>query len=183
MEWSQLRLLDLGLSCPGPLFEQIGGSLPNLRSLTMGIRTGEARLPIWRQIPPSCRTLGPVIRFMATVRGLHELDITDFDHAGDALASTILNNQKALQRLSYRVSSVGCRSLPQHLWTASQLQELREQCPDLSHLEIDFPLVEQKWASRFIRKLLHRVISVTTIIVIPTCRSAWIIQSSCHCQC
>lgn len=172
MDCSQLRLLDLGLSCPGPLFEEIGGSLPNLRLLTIGIRTGEARLTIWRQDPPSCRTLGPTIRFINIVRGLHQLDITDFDPAADVLASTIINSQQALQRLSYRVSSVGWRSLPQHLWTASRLQELREQCPNLSHLEIDFPLVEQKWASRSSHKLLHRVISLTTIIVIPTCRSA-----------
>lgn len=41
MDWSHLRRLDLGTSCPEHFSDEIGSSLGNLRSLAMGIRIGE----------------------------------------------------------------------------------------------------------------------------------------------
>ncbi|KAL8658855.1 MAG: hypothetical protein Q9226_000745 [Calogaya cf. arnoldii] len=67
IDWSQLRLLDLGQSCPGPFIEEFAGSLPSLRSLTMGVRTDEARLSIWRyEDSPTCKTMKPIIPFIDT---------------------------------------------------------------------------------------------------------------------
>lgn len=127
MDWSHLRQLDLGVGCPEHLFDQVGPHLYNLRSFKMGA---------------SCEKLGPIIQILHNHRGLQELDITDLNSSTQILVPVILDHQTSLQRLSYRSVSYPRR---EHLWTMAQLRELRDQCPKLSHLEIDFLLVDQKW--------------------------------------
>ena len=147
MSWSQLYRLDIGISCPQYFFEELRSHLVNLKSLTMGIRTGERRYQYWPCGPLTCEDLEPVIRFIKAVPGLHELHITDLDAAAETVAPAILASQKSLQDFSYLASihrNYKRRKDP-HAWTTAQLIDLQERCPDLSRLEIDFPLNEGKW--------------------------------------
>jgi len=100
MDWSQLRTLDLGLSCPQHFFEEIGGQLIGLKSLTLGIGTGPRRNSPWKSGPMTCETLEPATQFIASLPGLHELHITDLDAATETIVPTILETQKSLQALS-----------------------------------------------------------------------------------
>lgn len=150
MEWSQLHTLDLGLSCPQHFFEEIGGHLVGLKSLTMGVRTGDRKYEHRKYGPMTCEDLRPVNRFIESVPGLAELNITDLDAAAPVVVLTILESQQSLQTLSYHTSmhrSYQRRQLP-HSWTTAQLDSLRQQCPSLSSLEVDFPLEDGKWVSR-----------------------------------
>ena len=47
MDWSQLRVLNIGISCPQHFFEEIGSRLCSLKSLTMGARLGKRRHLHW----------------------------------------------------------------------------------------------------------------------------------------
>ncbi len=102
MDWSQLRLLDLGLSCLAPFFEEIRGSLPNPWSLTIGVQIGEDNVIIWHYTPSLHR---PIIRVIDTVRGLQEVSITDLDSFTQVLSSTISKSQKA-SRSSLSICSI-----------------------------------------------------------------------------
>ncbi len=154
MDWSHLRRLDLGLSCPQHFFEEIGSSLKSLESLTMGIRAGSRRYTHWRQGPLTCDTLEPVVTFLESIPELLELNIIDLSPAVVEFASVILDRHMSLRALSYHTSINRSgydryRNQPGRDdacgWLTAQLDILREQCRDLSHLEIDFPLAAGKW--------------------------------------
>ena len=149
MDWSQLYRLDIGINCPQHFFEEIGSCLLNLKSLTMGVRTGERRYGHWTCGPLTCDDLGPVIRFIESVPDLHDLCITDLDAAVETLVPTILASQRSLQNFSYLASRHRRhqRQKIPHAWTPAQLLDLRQRCPNLSHLTIDFPLDNGKWVS------------------------------------
>lgn len=149
MDWTHLRRLDLGLSCPQHFFEEIGGSLHSLRSLTMGIRTGDRYYTHWPHGPLTCENLGTVTTFLESVPNLRELNITDLESAAEELAPTIIATHKSLRKLSYynSINRKYRRRKPPSAWTITQLQDLREQCPNLSHLEIDVVLAEGRWVS------------------------------------
>lgn len=145
MDWSQLRRLDLGISCPEHIFNEMGGRLHSLRSLSIGVRTGERLLSTWLSGRLTCRSVDSVTRFIRSVPGLHELIVTDLNPSAPEIAEAILGSQKSLQLLAYRVCPAyrrrqeGCS----YAWTTTQLHELRQSCRDLSHLEIDFPLTKR----------------------------------------
>ena len=153
MDWSHLTRLDIGISCPQHFFQQIGPSLCSLRSLTMGIRTGNRSWLHWRQGPLTCENLEPVQEFLKSVPGLQELRILDMCHAAKTIAPVILNSHKSLQTFSY-ISSMhrnwhrpmNAEKLP-YTWTQHQLYDLCQQNPDLFALEINFPLEDGHWVS------------------------------------
>jgi len=136
MDWSQLRTLDLGLSCPQHFFEEIGSQLIGLKSLTMGIATGWREHSPWGSGPMTCETLEPATQFIASLPGLHELHITDLHAATKTIVPTILETQKSLQALSYHMPTERRLNRPQlhSRWTTAQLKELRQKAPDLSRL-------------------------------------------------
>ena len=152
MDWSQLRRLDIGISCPQHLFEEVSGSLSSLKSLKMGIRVGSREH--WRNEygPMTSSSLENVTRFIEAVPGLHELIITDLEDAADTIAANIVANQKSLHKLAYLASirRRGWQNLsrvPPNVWRMTQLLELKDQCPTLSYLEINMPLEEGRWVS------------------------------------
>jgi len=149
MDWSQLRTLDLGISCPQHFFEEIGSQLIGLRSLTMGIGTGPRNYVVWKFGPMTCDTLQPASQFIASLSGLQELHITDLDAAAEKIVPTIVQTQTSLQVLSYH-TSMHRRLEPKMLpctWTTAQLDELQQRAPNLSRLSIDLPLEDGKWVS------------------------------------
>lgn len=149
MDWSQLQYLDLGLSCPEDFFEQIGGSLRNLKSLTAGIRTGNRRYIHWKYGPMTCRTLEPAKQFILSLAGLHELCVTDLDNATEMIIPVILDAKQPLRKLSYHVSMHRTYEWKERpcTFSISQLDDLHGRFPYLSWLRIDFPLINGKWVS------------------------------------
>ncbi|KAL8766627.1 MAG: hypothetical protein Q9209_006644 [Squamulea sp. 1 TL-2023] len=159
MDWSQLRRLDLGISCPQHFFEVIGNSLSSLESLTMGIRTGNRRFTHWQHGPLTCDDLSPTKAFLVSVCGLHELNITDLDHAVGSISPVILREYRVIRKLYYH-ASIDRNNAHQHRsppykyeWTPQALGMLRTQCRDLKDLTIDFPLVEGHWPVEHARTL------------------------------
>ena len=147
MDWSHLRRLGLGISCPQHLFEEIGSHLHSLRSLEMGMRIGDRRYKHWQQGPSTCDHFGPIIDFIESIPSLLELKLTDFIPIANVVAPVVVSCHRALRSLSYH-ASMNRRQIeraPMSAWTVAQLQELREQCCDLIDLEIDFPLAAGKW--------------------------------------
>ncbi|KAL8784321.1 MAG: hypothetical protein Q9213_004030 [Squamulea squamosa] len=148
MDWSQLRRLDLGISCPQYFFQEIGHNLPSLKSLTMGIRTGDRYFTHWQYGPLTCNELHPVKTFLSSVCGLHELNITDLDHAARSISPVILQKHSGLRKLYYHASidrhNARQRRPPPYSyeWTPKALNTLRIHCRDLRNLTIDFPLVK-----------------------------------------
>lgn len=104
MDWTHLRRLNLGISCPQYFFQDIGNCLRNLESLTMGIRTGQGDWLHWPYGPLICEDLSPVMRFIALIPGLRELCLLDMECAAQAVASVIVDSQKSLRKLSYIAS-------------------------------------------------------------------------------
>ena len=160
MSWSQLCSLNLGISCPQHLFEEIGGSLSTLKSLTMGVRVGDRKYWRCENGPMTCENLEAVTKFLETVPGLYELTITDLDDAAQIIASTIVSTQKSLVKLSYLSSLYrrgwhADRKEPPSVWSTAQLLELKNQCPALSHLEINIPLEKGRWVST-VNRILRR---------------------------
>ena len=145
MDWSQLRCLDLGISCPLHFFEEFGGSLPKLESLTMGIRTSIRKLPSSNQPsgPPACDDSRIAARFIESVPGLKELHITDCDPRLGVFASAVLTSQKSLQVLSYWAINT-----LQGAWTMANIMDLCLSCPDLSSLHFEISLENGKWVNR-----------------------------------
>lgn len=152
MDWSQLRLLDLGLSCPQHFFEQIGSRLVSLKSLTMGVRTGDRKYTHWKYGPMTCdsQSFEPVTRFLRSVPGLHELRTTELDTAASYVVPAIMESQGSLRTLSYHASMYPrYRQKPfPSVWKTAQLDELRRRTPDLVDLEIDFELEDGKWVGQ-----------------------------------
>ena len=150
MDWGQLRRLNIGISCPQYLFEEIGGSISTLKSLTMGVRVGNRKYWRCENGPMTCENLEAVTKFIGSVPGLHELIITDLDDAAEIIASSIISTQKSLRKLSYLASLyrqgwLTNRREPPSVWGTAQLMELKNQCPALSHLEINIPLEKGRW--------------------------------------
>ena len=150
MDWSQLRHLDLGTSCPAYFFEGFGGQSSSLRSLTMGIRTDERWYSPWQHVNFPFDNLDPMTTFLESVPHLHELRLTDLCIATEVVVPVILDSQLKLRVLSYHVSSDRGRGIELNLplaWRLALHEQLRDRCPDLEHLEIDFPLQKGKWVS------------------------------------
>jgi len=149
MDWSQLYTLNLGISCPQHLFSEIGPQLVGLKELTMGIRTGDRRYEHWKFGPMTCDHLMLVLNFIESVPDLYELNLTDLDASPDIVPLWIVDCQRSLQSLSYHASMHRSEDLREgpHAWDAAQLPYLRQRCPDLAHLLLDFPLVDGGWVS------------------------------------
>ena len=150
MDWTQLRRLDLGISCPEYFFEEIGRRLPSLKSLTMGVGTGTRWYTHWTQGPLTCKHLGQVTNFIESLPALHKMYIIDLDAAAQTVAPAILTSQKSLYSLSYLTSMHrrhGRRNSVR-VWTKAQLLELYQQNCCLSHLELDFALKKGIWVSQ-----------------------------------
>ncbi|KAL8663237.1 MAG: hypothetical protein Q9168_008127 [Polycauliona sp. 1 TL-2023] len=79
MDWSHLRVLDLGISCPQHFFEEVGDCLTSLRSLTMGARGGDRDYTHWTKGPMTCVSLEAVEAFLVSKPQLCELEITYFE--------------------------------------------------------------------------------------------------------
>lgn len=150
MDWSQLRRLDLRLSCPQHLFAEVGSQLSGLRSLTMGIRTGARRYRNWKCGPLTCDSLDQAAAFIEAVPGLHELNLTDLDASVKTIAPAILGSQNSLRKFSYLSSLYRHRprnTVSNRVWTTHEIRWLYRQNLKLSQMEVDFPLDGGKWVS------------------------------------
>ena len=146
MDWTCLRRLDLGSSCPQHFLEEIGSRLSNLKSLTMGVEPDAD----W-----ASQSLTSVVKFIESLPGLHVLRLTDKTNAFETMSSVIVESQKSLQDFSYRDLLRRDTDREVSYWEPSRLRELIVRNPELSQLEFDVPLVEQKWVSTS-RKLKRR---------------------------
>lgn len=145
MDWTQLRHLDLGLSCPQAFFEVIGPTLKNLVKLSMGIRVGSRRYRYWIHGPLTCQSLDPVIDFVQRIPSLVELHINDLTDGPGVVIPAIIRHHQTLRRFSYH-TPLYWRYTPLAVswWTYDQLEELRQKCSLLSYLCVD---VSQEWVS------------------------------------
>lgn len=135
MDWTQLRRLDLGVSCPEHFFKEIGRTLRSLKSLTMGL---EASRYTYRD-----HGLSPFSHFLRSIPELLELHLTDFSAVVHEVAPIILGRERSLHTLSYHVSVDRDWNCPKEhcTWTALQIKCLLECSPGLCHLELSIPLV------------------------------------------
>ena len=149
LDWSKLRVLDLGLSCPQSFFQEMGGRLTSLSSLTMGIRTGSRKYSHSAYGPMTCNDYVPIKRFISSLPSLRQLCLMDLDAAAAEIAPLILEHQTLLQNLSYHVSQHRSHRRQRVVlaWPMTVLQNLPVRCPDLKCLEIDFQLEDGKWVS------------------------------------
>ena len=153
MDWSQLTRLGLGISCPQHLFEEIGPRLRSFKSLKMGIRTGDQTWKPWRQNGPlTCESLSPVLIFIESLPDLCEISLSDMDHAAEVVAPVVLGSQKSVREFSYVSSMHRYRTRrkppiekPVNACKPAQLQELGQQNPELSRLEVNFRLALGRW--------------------------------------
>lgn len=140
MDWSHLRLLDLGINYPQHYFEEFGKSLPSLKSLTIVIRSGDSHsFPSGAQEPTTCNNVLPIHRFLITIPALRELSITDFNSNFADIFEMIETKCQKLRKISYHASLSRRRAhsserLERALAELAKLLELRE-------LTLDFPLV------------------------------------------
>ncbi len=156
MDWSQLRSLDLGTSCPQHFFEQFRGSLPSLRSLTMGIRTGYHSYTHLSPYRLTCENLVPIVEFIESARGLHELNISDSDSAVNEISLPISATYRSLRKLYYhapitRKHRVHGFRLFGYTWSPILLEALGRANPELQELTIDFPYPEGQWVGSTVR--------------------------------
>lgn len=146
MDWSRLRRLDLGISCPQHFFKHFGNSLTSLKSLTMGVRFGDRHYTHWAQGPLTCDGVLVVENFIRCIPHLHELNITDFSSAFAEIFHLIGTRHRTLRKLYYHASIN--RTQRQHgnpdavyWWTAREITKL----PELRELTIDFLLLDGRW--------------------------------------
>ena len=147
MDWSNLRRLDLS-NCPLQFVKEIGHRLVNLKSLTMGIGFGGQDRRYWPHGPlPGPLTnedLEVVTTFIGSLRGLHELRITDLFDAAKTIAPEFSASLKSLQKLSY------VSNKPLGVWSKAHLLDLHQNCTNLSNLELDFRLTCGLWVSKYL---------------------------------
>jgi hypothetical protein len=139
MDFSALRILDLGFGCPGHFFTQLAGEVPNLESLSMGFKTGDrgyGRL--------TAESAEVVAKFIEEIKGLKELRITNFMDNTDGLFPAILRHAATLETLAFHTTPDARyrREVPP-VWTISQLETLRERCTKLYCLEMDIRLSQE----------------------------------------
>ncbi|KAL8976447.1 MAG: hypothetical protein Q9205_007545, partial [Flavoplaca limonia] len=145
MDWSHLRRLDLGISCPQYFFEEIGSCLTNLRSLAMGIRIGDRYFTHWAQGPLTSNNINVVTNFITCIPMLQELSLTNFVSGESDLFQSIRTKCTSLRKLYYHASINRHDHLvkpyilyPVLVATISELLELRQ-------LTFDFPLLDGHW--------------------------------------
>ncbi|KAL8708377.1 MAG: hypothetical protein Q9220_006758 [cf. Caloplaca sp. 1 TL-2023] len=168
VDFSHIRRLDFGISCPQFFFEEIGPHLRNLRSLTMGIRTGNRRYTHWPQGPLTCNNFDTIYHFLdykpvLDVPALDELRITNFNAAPASDFINIFETQSSLRVFSYHASLNRPRKL-EYALSINQLREIQDRFGDLSHLELDLPLLGGKWPLRH-AKAVSRFNHLTTLIL------------------
>ena len=156
MDWSQLHRLDLGISCPQHFCEQFRGSLPSLRSLTMGIRTRDRFHTHLSQDLLTCENLVSVVEFIESARGLHELNISDLDAAVNEISLPIWATYRSLQKLYYHAPinrKYRGHGFPRfgYTWSPIPLETLGHANPELQELTIDFPHPEGHWVGLAVR--------------------------------
>ncbi|KAL8646784.1 MAG: hypothetical protein Q9226_006712 [Calogaya cf. arnoldii] len=149
MDWSQIRRLDLGISCPQHFFEQLGNSLTSLKSLTMGVRTRDRCYTHWLQGPMTCDNLNTVQIFLTSVPALYEFDVTYFDRGFIEVLSGVLTRHKSLRKL-YCHQSIEREGWATdrgyvYQWTQTLLERLCNSVHGLQDLTIDFPLQNGRW--------------------------------------
>lgn len=174
MDWSHLRRLDLGLSCPQAFFEIIGPKLTRLKSLSMGIRVGSRKYSRWVHGPLTCQSLESVIDFLQTIPTLEELHINDLNEGPGAVIPTIVRHHQTLRRFSYHTPLYWPRPPNPILWwwNNEQLEELRQGCSVLSHLCVD---ISQEWPREPLKALsrFHHLDSLKVIVQLNNERSAF----------
>ncbi|KAL8889627.1 MAG: hypothetical protein Q9215_003135 [Flavoplaca cf. flavocitrina] len=145
MDWSHLRRLDLGISCPQYFFEEIGSCLTNLRSLAMGVRIGDRYFTHWAQGPLTSNNINVVTNFITCIPMLQELSLTNFVSGESDLFQSIRTKCTSLRKLYYHASINRHDHLvkpyilyPVLVATISELLELRQ-------LTFDFPLLDGHW--------------------------------------
>ena len=146
MDWSYLRHLDLGISCPQHFFKELGSCLTSLRSLTMGVRIGSRRFKHWSPGPLACDYFSVVHGFVTSIPELYELNLTDFTPNYVDIFNLIETKGGALRKLYYHASIDRARSnLDQpyvlYLVAIGKISEL----PELRQLTFDFPLLDGHW--------------------------------------
>ena len=143
IDCSQLRRLNLRHGCPETLLEQLEGNVLNLKSLTLGVNLAPQDGGTLSGGDPSL-----VQTFIESIDGLHELSIINYCGEPDFLFSAVLKHHESLQTLSFHTppDQHYRRKLPP-VWAVEQLLRLRDQCRNLSVLELDVVLEEGQWVS------------------------------------
>ncbi|KAL9029614.1 MAG: hypothetical protein Q9180_007008 [Flavoplaca navasiana] len=159
IDWSYLRRLDLGISCPQHFFEELGSCLINLRSLALGVRIGDRHFTHWAQGPLTSKNIDVVTNFITSIPRLQELSLTDFGSYEVDLFYSIRTMRKSLRKLYYH-ASINRRHdhfvmpylvFPVLVAKISGLLELRQ-------LTFDFPLLDGHWPTHLANntaKLTH----------------------------
>ncbi|KAL8696302.1 MAG: hypothetical protein Q9224_002865 [Gallowayella concinna] len=151
MDWSQLRRLDLGISCPQNFFEVFGGNLPSLKALTMGMRVGDRNYTHWPYGPLTCDNPSRIKNFIQSLPPLLELNLTDLDLLVELFNFEIPGYHRSLRKLYYHASINRSDRSRHYTWSESHLLALRDRCRDITDLTIDLPLVKGTLSREHVR--------------------------------
>ncbi|KAL8856100.1 MAG: hypothetical protein Q9178_007295 [Gyalolechia marmorata] len=116
----------------------------------MGIRTRDRFHTHLSQDLLTCENLVPVVEFIESARGLHELNISDLDAAVNEISLPIWATYRSLQKLYYH-SPINRKyrghGFPRfgYTWSSISLETLGHANPELQELTIDFPYPEGHW--------------------------------------
>ncbi len=148
MDWSHLRRLDLGISCPQYFFEQLGDRLTSFTALSMGVRIGARDYGPWiRDGPLACDSVLSIGTFLGSIPRLEELTITSFHSCAVDFFHGIFEKHSSLRKFYYHMSMH--RSVTTFASTSRVivLDMLPFTLPELRELTIDLPLVRSRWVS------------------------------------
>lgn len=129
LDWSRMRVLDFGSSCPMAFFEALTGSVPNLKSLTF-------------DLPPKEEPLGMVPQFLETIPGLEALHIGNLVPHVESMWPVIKKHSATLESLVVKP----CRStytFPMYM-DFEYWNSVGTDFPHLRHLGIDVPFKQEK---------------------------------------
>ena len=160
MDWDQLCWFDLRDGCPGCFFEQFRRRVRNLKSLRFGFIKGERK---YSHRPMTCgETSAAVCNFLDSINGLDELYITNFESDTGYLVSSILKYSSTLRTLKFYDPLEGiCGRVIAPIWPTEVLEQLQEQCTNLSHLGIDVSLVNNELVKSLLHLRLKKILTHT----------------------
>lgn len=148
MDWSHLRRLDLGISCPQYFFEQLGDRLTSLTALSMGVRIGARDSTPWtKEGPLACDSVLSIGTFLGSILRLEELTITSFHSCTVDFFHEIFDKHSSLRKFYYHMSTHRSGTTFASTSRVLVLDMLPFTLPELRELTIDFPLVRGRWVS------------------------------------
>lgn len=142
MDWSKLRILDLGDRCPQSFFTELRGSIPHLISLKFMYELGlTPRHEVHHEQDTGhrCRTVSEVGEFLDSINGLEELYIKNHGEVFfKQLWFYIIRHLPTIKVLEVYTSPFTFDS--HHAWGQSDLLVFWASAPRLEILSIDLEL-------------------------------------------